>query len=171
MSQMARKITQKVIGWREWVGLPDLELPAIKAKVDTGARTSSLHASKIETFKKNGALHVRFIVHPARYRRDFVVQCEAPVVDHRIVSDSSGRRELRYVISSTLVIGDLKIPIEITLYNRETMSHRMLLGRTAMQNFIIDPSHIFLLGRPNKTTPPQQRRSKSTTTKKTGRQK
>lgn len=140
-----------VIGWREWVGLPELGIPILKAKVDTGARTSSLHAFEVETFEKHGGLFVRFRIHPRRGRKDVVVRCEAPVVDHRVVSDSSGRRERRYVIVSTLAIGALSFPIEITLYNRETMSHRMLIGRSAMKSLVIDPSHAFMLGKPRKT--------------------
>src|SRR4051812_12832259 len=93
-----------VIGWREWVGLPELGLPVIKAKVDTGARTSSLHAFEVEPFERGGILFVRFRVHPLSNRQDIVVTCEARIVDHRVVSDSSGRREKRYVIESMLKI-------------------------------------------------------------------
>jgi hypothetical protein len=136
-----------VIGWREWVALPDLQLPAIKAKVDTGARTSSLHAFDIETYTEKGELRVRFKVHPLS-KSEIAVQCSAPVVDHRTVADSGGHREKRYVIITELSIGELKFPIEITLANRETMTHRMLFGRSAMKNFIIAPDHSYLLGRP-----------------------
>lgn len=163
-----------IIGWREWVGLPDLGLPLIKAKVDTGARTSSLHAFDLETFEMRNHLHVRFRLHPLRSRPDIVVNCEAPVVDHRAVSDSSGHREWRYVISSTLVLGTSRFPIEITLNNRETMAHRMLLGRSAMHSLTIDPRRAFMLGFPKRIvslyqapTPPTQR----TTAKKSGRRK
>jgi hypothetical protein len=139
-----------VIGWREWVALPKLQLPAIKAKVDTGAKTSSLHAFEIHAFQDRGELKVRFKVHPLQGRRDVVVTCVAPVVDYRTVSDSGGHREKRYVIETELAIGELRLPIEITLANRETMSHRMLLGRSAMQAFMIEPSHSYLLGKPAK---------------------
>ena len=141
--------TKIVIGWREWVSLPGLQLPAIKAKVDTGARTSSLHAFDIETFTERGELKVRFKIHPLN-TSDIIVNCVAPVVDHRYVSDSGGHREKRYVIFTDLAIGELSFPIEITLANRETMSHRMLIGRTAMKNFVIQPSHSYLLGKPTK---------------------
>jgi hypothetical protein len=148
MLKTSEQTSRIVIGWREWVGLPDLGLRLIKAKVDTGARTSSLHAFQVETFEKQGALYVRFRIHPHRSRKDLVVTCEAPVVDNRVVSDSSGRRERRYVIMSMLAIGAVRFPIEITLYNRETMSHRMLIGRSAMHQLVIDPGHAFLLGKP-----------------------
>lgn len=138
------------IGWREWVSLPDLGLPAVKAKVDTGAKTSSLHAFSIEPFFSKGVLHVRFLVHPLQDRRDIVVTCEAPVIDYRSVSDSGGHREKRYVVSTRLVIGGLETPVEITLANRETMSHRMLIGRSAMKHLVIDPNHEYLLGRPDR---------------------
>ena len=138
-----------VIGWREWVALPNLNLPAIKAKVDTGARTSSLHAFDIETFTDRGQLKVRFKIHPLS-NSQIVVSCTAPIVDHRTVSDSGGHREKRYVIVTDLRIGELNFPIEITLANRETMSHRMLIGRSAMKNFVIQPSHSVLLGKPPK---------------------
>lgn len=136
-----------VIGWREWVALPGLQLPAIKAKVDTGARTSSLHAFDIETYTDRGELRVRFKVHPLS-KSKIVVQCSAPIVDHRTVADSGGHREKRYVIVTDLVIGELRYPIEITLANRETMTHRMLFGRSAMKDFVIAPDHSYLLGRP-----------------------
>lgn len=139
-----------MIGWREWVSLPHLSLPAVKAKVDTGARTSSLHAFSIEPYFSEGVLHVRFKVHPLQERMDIVVTCEAPVMDYRNVTDSGGHREKRYVIATTLAIGELEIPVELTLANRETMSHRMLLGRSAMKHLVIDPNHEYLLGRPER---------------------
>lgn len=139
-----------LIGWREWIALPDLRIPAIKAKVDTGARTSSLHAFKIEPFSERGSPMVRFRVHPLQRRNDIVVLCESAIVDHRFVSDSGGHKEKRYVIETTLTIGDMTYSIEITLANREPMSHRMLLGRTAMKPLIIEPAMSYLLGTPGK---------------------
>jgi hypothetical protein len=142
--------TRLLIGWREWVSLPGLGLPAIKAKADTGARTSSLHAFDIATYTERGRLKVKFRLHPLRSRDDIVVNCHAKVVDHRYVSDSGGHREKRYVIETPLRIGELEYPIEITLANRESMAHRMLIGRSAMKPLVIDPNHVFLLGRPEK---------------------
>ncbi len=141
-----------LIGWKEWVALPDLGLASVKAKVDTGARTSSLHAFDVKTFKERGVLKVRFKVHPVQKRSDVIQTCTATVVDHRVVTDSGGHREKRYVIQTTLVIGSLKFPIEMTLANRETMSHRMLLGRGAMHQLLIDPFHSYLLGKPKRAT-------------------
>lgn len=142
--------TRLLIGWREFLALPRLGLPVLKAKVDTGARTSSLHAIKIETFHEYGTLKVRFRVHPVQRRSDIVVVCEAPVIDHRMVSDSGGHRELRYVIKTPLDIDGHSWPIEITLANRSTMSFRMLLGRSALTHVLIDPTQSYLLGRPEK---------------------
>ncbi len=137
-----------IIGWCEWVRIPELGLPGIKAKVDTGAFTSSLHAFKMETFHDRGHLKVAFAVHPIQRRLDIVIECEALVIDHRSVSDSGGHRENRYVIEVPVYIGDRHWPIEITLANRETMSYRMLLGRSAMKNMIVDPHKSYLTGKP-----------------------
>ena len=142
--------TRMVIGWREWVGLPELGIALIKAKVDTGARTSSLHASDIICFERDGESWVRFCVQPHRTGRKLNVECEARVADFREVSDSGGHREKRFVVVSRLQIGAVTFPIEITLHNRETMSHRMLIGRSAMRHLIIDPAQAFLLGKPTR---------------------
>lgn len=140
-----------LIGWREWISLPTLKLPAVKAKVDTGAKTSALHAFSIEPFRDTrGTERVRFSVHPLQGRHDIVVTCEATVIDYRSVSDSGGHREKRFVIETDLAIGPLTFPIEVTLTNRELMAHRMLLGRSALKNFIVDIAHTYLLGRPEK---------------------
>jgi ribosomal protein S6--L-glutamate ligase len=122
-----------VLGWREWVALPQLGLPAVKAKIDTGARTSSLHAFSIETFGPDNAPRVRFGVHPVDYRGDIEVWCTAKVIDRRQVRSSNGQFENRFIIRAPLRIGEREWPIEISLSNRETMAHRMLLGRTALE--------------------------------------
>lgn len=147
---MTTQATRLLIGWREWIALPELGIPMMKAKIDTGARTSSLHAFEVEAFIERGMPMVRFSVHPIQRRNNIIVTCEAPVLDYRTVSDSGGHREKRYVIETPLSIGGLEFPIEITLANRETMSHRMLLGRNAMKHLIIDPGHSCLLGSPEK---------------------
>lgn len=138
-----------VLGWREWVCLPDLGIPAIKAKVDTGARTSALHAFRIESYSVNGAEHVRFWLHPLRKNLKTVLVCEAPVVQRRVVRDSGGHVEERYVIESRVGIGGREWNIELTLTSREDMLFRMLLGRSAIAagGLIIDPSLSYVQGR------------------------
>ncbi len=130
-----------VLGWREWVSMPQLGLPAIKAKIDTGARTSALHAFSIETFGPEHQPKVRFGVHPVEDRDDIEIYCTAKVIDRRQVISSNGQSEMRYVISTPIKIGDREWPIEISLSNRETMAHRMLLGRTALeaQEAVVQP--------------------------------
>lgn len=136
------------IGWREWVALPDLQLPAIKAKIDTGARSSALHAFYVEPFRRKGRHLVRFGIHPLQRRESVVVHCEAIVADRRQVSDFGGHRELRFVIETDLTLGSETWPIEVTLTNRDTMMFRMLLGRTALSKRVsIDPAKSYLTGR------------------------
>ena len=123
-------------GWEEWISLPDLGVPAMRAKVDTGARTSAMHAFDIETFGSAAKPKVRFTVHPIPGRDDLVIPCSAPIVDRREVASSNGEKELRYVIESTLLVGGGSWPIEITLTDRSSMASRMLLGRQAMKDHI-----------------------------------
>ena len=137
-----------ILGWREWLALPDLGVPLIKAKVDTGARTSTLHTFYVDPFKSGGKPYARFGVHPLRGRTDIAVHAQAPLIDCRLVTDSGGHRERRFVILTQVAMGDRAWPIELTLTNRETMLFRMLLGRTAMAGrALVDPDQSFLLGR------------------------
>jgi hypothetical protein len=140
----------RMLGWREWLALPDLGLELIKAKVDTGARTSCLHAFYVEMFRSHGRDFVRFGVHPLQRNLTASVNCEAELLDQRQVSDSGGHRELRFVISTRLVLLDFDDRIELTLTNRDSMRFRMLLGRTAMTagGFLVDPSSSYLAGMP-----------------------
>lgn len=136
------------LGWEEWLALPDLGLPAIKAKVDTGARTSALHADEIERFAgEDGAALVRFTIRPSPDRPRLKRTCEAPIVDEREITSSNGQIEQRIVIATDMVIGAVRKRIQITLTNRETMSYRMLLGRSAIgEDAIVAPTKSFLQG-------------------------
>lgn len=137
-----------IVGWREWVAIPALNLPAIKAKIDTGARTSALHAFYVEPDEANGASRVRFGIHPVQRRKDIAVHCEADILDQRVVSDSGGHRELRYVIEVEVTLGGNAWPVEVTLTDRDSMQFRMLLGRTAMRGrILVDPARSYRAGR------------------------
>ena len=137
-----------IVGWREWLSLPELGIEHIKAKVDTGARTSALHAFYVEPFERNTRAWVKFGLHPLQDNTDYVIECEAPVKDQRVVSDSGGHKENRYVIVTTAVMGDEQWPIELTLTDRDSMKFRMLLGRTALnKQFLVNPDASYLIGK------------------------
>ena len=138
------KREKAVVGWREWAALPELGVERIKVKIDTGARTSALHAYRIKPFRRNGTRLARFYLHPVQHRRRPEVLCEAPIVDERVVTSSNGTEEHRYVIRTPLKIGEMEWPIEVTLTNRDEMGFRMLLGRQALRKrLIVDPGTSF----------------------------
>ena len=139
-----------IVGWREWVCLDALELPDLRAKVDSGAKTSCLHAFKVTTFKKNGEKWVRFKVRPRKSMPQDVFTCEAKVYDRRLVKDSGGHVQRRYVIRTRMYIGTWHQLIELTLTERDNMNFVMLLGRAALAgSYVVDSASSFLLGRPD----------------------
>ena len=138
-----------VIGWREWLSLPQIRIRRIKAKVDTGARSSCLHAPTIETFQIDGQLHVRFSVQPIQRNKDFTVTCEAKVHDQRLVRSSNGEASERYVIQTSAKWLDQSWPIELTLADRSEMGFRLLLGREAIRGkMLVDSARSYLGGKP-----------------------
>ena len=138
-----------VVGWREWVGLPDLGVERLKAKVDTGARTSALHAFDLETFTRGGLEWVRFVVHPLQGKMKPSIPAEAPVAELRRVTSSNGKSELRPVIVTTVELQNKRWRIELTLTRRDEMSFRMLLGREALRRHcLVNPGKSYLGGKP-----------------------
>jgi len=137
-------MNKPTIGWREWVALPELGVDRMKAKIDTGARTSAIHAFDIELYKKRGEEWVRFAVHPYQKNDTDIRTCTCPVKELRVVTNSGGSQEQRLVIETQLTMGNQSWPIEITLTNRDQMGFRMLLGRTAIKGrFLVDPGRSF----------------------------
>lgn len=138
-----------ILGSEEWCAFPELGIPTIKARVDSGAKTSAMHAINIAPFIKNDANWVKFDINPIQNNIKTIIHCEAPLVDKRIVKSSSGFREHRYVIQTSIKLGDVKWPIEMTLTNRDSMGFRMLLGREAMSGrVLVDPEEKYMLGQP-----------------------
>ena len=136
--------TNNYVGWEEWVGLPELNLPALIAKTDTGADTSALHAFNIQTFGKKNNQMVRFGINPIDTDERFAIFCSAKIIDQRNVTSSNGITELRYVIETDMVIGGVIKKIPITLTNRENMKYKMIIGRNALDGFQISPDKSFL---------------------------
>jgi len=136
-----------IVGSEEWCGLPDLGIPAVKARVDSGAKTSALHAYNIKGFRRGGKRYVRFDAHPLPGNRRVTIPCEAEVIGRRIVKSSNGVASKRYVIRTPMTLGDRTWDIEITLANRDSMGYRMLLGREAMRDrVLVDPGSDTRLG-------------------------
>lgn len=147
---MSKSTSKKIIGSEEWCSFPELGIPAIKARVDSGAKTSSIHAFNIQPFRRSGKTWVSFEIHPIQNNRRTVIRCERPVIDKRVIKSSSGLSETRYVVNAHLKLGEELWEVELTLANRDSMGFRMLLGREAMQNrLIVDPSEKNILGEIN----------------------
>lgn len=143
-----RKISKPklIAGWREWAQLPELQVEKIKVKVDTGAKTSSLHAFELAPFSHMGEDWVRFVVHPFQDNDTITCTCACPILDHRWITSSSGHSQKRFIVQASLIIGDFSSLIEISLANRDEMGFRMLVGRNALKGrVLVDPSHSFLL--------------------------
>ena len=140
---------QQTIGWKEWVSLPELDIPGIKAKIDTGARTSALHTYELERITRNGKDIVRFHIHPLQKRSDIYVVCESEIIDIRVVKDSGGHQEERIFIQTPIQLGEKKWDVEISLTNRENMLFRMLLGRTGLISggLSVDPELRYTAGK------------------------
>jgi hypothetical protein len=137
------------IGWREWIALPDLGIDRVKAKIDTGARSSALHAWDVQVYRKGGQAHVRFVVHPIQRDNQTSITTEAPLLDHRWVKSSLGNETLRAVIETNIALGQNTWPIELSLVNRDAMGFRLLIGRQALRagKLLVNPSRSFLLSK------------------------
>ena len=148
MDHNSKVLSKMLIGWQEWCALPEFDIAYIKAKIDTGAKTSSLHAFNIKEFRKNNQKYVSFEIHPIQDDNDIVIKAKAKVIDQRNVMSSNGHKELRYVITTDLILGSAIIPIELTLSNRDPLRFRMLLGRDALSiSSVIDPAKKNCLGK------------------------
>lgn len=144
---MPRTTPRLTVGWREWATLPELDVPAIKVKVDTGALTSALHAVHVRRFTEDGRARVAFEIHPFQRRGHPTVACTADLLGERVITSSTGHRERRPVIRTTLRLAGTAWPIDLTLTNRDSMGFRMLLGRRAMRRrVLVNPSASYLCG-------------------------
>jgi hypothetical protein len=138
-----------LLGWREWLALPELKIDRIKAKIDTGARSSALHAFYIDPYRRGHEQWVMFAIHPDQLNTTNVIECHMPVKDKRLVSDSGGHKQRRYVIETQIMLGSLTFNTEMTLTNRDSMRFRMLVGRSAMNGqFIVNPKVSYCQGFP-----------------------
>ena len=147
-----RKVELAVIGWREWIKLPDLGVDNIKAKVDSGARSSSIHAVNVETFDRNGEQWVRFRIHPIQRSKKDAIDIEAKVLEFRSVKSSNGVAKIRPVILTKITLLGKVFEVELTLASRDNMGFRMLLGREAFrEHFLVDGGRSYYGGKPEKS--------------------
>ncbi len=143
----------KIAGWREWVALPDFDVPWVKAKLDTGARSSAIHAYDVAQFDRDATAWVSFEIHPWQRSDLDAVRVELPIADRRVVRSSTGHEEERLVVLATIRIVGLDLSAELTLTNRDEMGFRMLVGREAIRGaLLVDPGRSYLGGRPSRTT-------------------
>ena len=134
-----------LIGWREWAVLPDVGISRIKVKIDTGAKTSSLHAYDVVVFKRHGREFVKFKVHPLQRNTRRIVECESRLIEWRQVTDSGGKRTLRPVIETRIMLGAREVLAEVTLIARDEMGFRMLIGRQAIKgHWLVDPARSYI---------------------------
>lgn len=153
MNNRSEPMAKRAAGWREWAALPELGIDRIKVKLDTGAKSSALHAFDITEFERDGVAWAGFSVHPVQRNDEIQISCEAQIADRRWVTNPGGRRQRRIIISTNVRLGGETWPIELGLTDRDEMGFRMLLGRSAMKGaLLVDPSRSFLLS-------PQKRRS------------
>jgi hypothetical protein len=156
-----RKPSKLVVGWREWIALPGLGVAAVKAKIDTGARSSSLHAFGIDEFQRDGAAWVRFDIHPLQRDSETIIRAEAPVLEYRHVRSSSGHLTLRPAIRAEVELDGQRWPIELTLAARDDMGFRMLLGREAVRGrFTVDPGRSYMASVPPVSRQPAKKHHK-----------
>ncbi|MCA9244506.1 MAG: ATP-dependent zinc protease [Phycisphaerales bacterium] len=162
--KVAAKPPKPVIGWREWVALPSFGIAAIKAKIDTGARTSSLHAWDLRIVRRGGRDFVRFVAHPLQRSLRHEVEVTAPLVDQRQVRNSGGRAEWRPVVLTEVELHGQRFAIELTLTKRDLMGFRMLLGRTAIRRrFLVDVGRSFISQSPPPASPRPKRKLRPST--------
>lgn len=137
-----------LIGWREWIVFPDFGNARVKAKIDTGARTSAIHAEDVQLLERSNGTFVSFVIQPNQNDTEDAVQCIAPLIDQRTITDSGGNSEDRFIVSAQVSLGGQTWPIELSLTDRDAMGFRMLLGRSALKKrFRVQPDKSFLHGR------------------------
>lgn len=146
-----RTANRAIIGWREWAALPELGVDRINAKIDTGAKTSAIHAFRTKQIETEDGPVVEFFVHPRRRRKKPEIFCRAPLIDTRLIKSSNGQTEERFVIETPLRMGDQTWKIELSLTNRDAMGYRILIGRDALaKRFLIQSDASYLLGQRDK---------------------
>ena len=151
MNQNAERISG-LVGWREWISFPDFGAFQVKAKIDTGARTSAIHATKIEAFEQDDMQLVRFCLFPDQDDHDRFIECVAPLIEQRVITNSGGSEEMRFIVAADIALGDHRWTIDLSLTQRDDMGFRMLLGRTAVRKrFLVDPGRSYLQGEPANT--------------------